>query len=75
MVETLRSWGARRSTVKIERATLLRLTDESLVAELQQHPELHSLLGEVIGPQTILIPADKVKELRRLLAELGYLEF
>jgi len=75
VVETLRNWGARRSTVELERATLLRLTDESLVMELQQHSELGPLLGEVIGPRTILVPADNVKEVRRLLTELGYLEF
>ncbi len=75
VVETLRNWGARRSTVELERATLLRLTDESLVMELQQHSELGPLLGEVIGPKAILVPADDVKEVRRLLTELGYLEF
>jgi hypothetical protein len=31
-------------------------------------------LGEVIGPTAILIPPDKVAEVRRLLTELGYLD-
>jgi hypothetical protein len=75
VVETLRNWGARRSTIELERATLLRLTDESLVMELQQHSELGPLLGEVIGPKAILVPADNVNEVRRLLTELGFLEF
>jgi len=74
VVETLRDWGARRSTAKIERATLLHLSDEALVAELSQHPDLSPLLGKVIGPKTILLPADNVQEVRRILAELGYLE-
>jgi hypothetical protein len=43
------------------------------VAELHQHPELSQLLGEVVGPKTITIPAHNVAEVRRLLTELGYL--
>ena len=74
VVETVRTWGARQGTAKIEPATLLRLKHEGLAAELRQHPTLGPLLGEVIGPQTILIPAGNVREVRRLLTELGYLE-
>lgn len=74
VVETLRDWGARRSTAKIERATLLYLSDEALVAELTQHPALSPLLGDPIGPKAILLPAENVTEVRRILAELGYLE-
>ncbi len=33
-----------------------------------------TLLGESLGPTTIVIPADHVPEVRRLLMELGYLE-
>ncbi|MEW5958161.1 MAG: helicase-associated domain-containing protein [Chloroflexota bacterium] len=75
VVEMLRTWGTRRGAAYLEPATLLRLKHEGLVAELRQHPQLGPLLGEVIGPKTILIPGEKVKEVRRLLAELGYLEF
>lgn len=74
VVETLRTWGARQGTVQIERATLLRLKYENLVAELRQNSSLRPLLGEVIGPKTILVPPENVQEVRRLLAELGYLE-
>lgn len=74
VVETLRNWGRRRNTVKLERATLLRLADDSLLAELRGHPNLAPLLGEVIGPRAILIAPDNVKEVRRILVELGYLE-
>ena len=75
VVEALRLWGARRSTARIDTATLLRLTHESLVEELRHHPELGPLLGEVIGPRAILIPPENSQEVRRLLLELGYLEF
>lgn len=74
VVETLRRWGARRSTAKIETATLLRLADETLAAELRDHPELGPLLGEVIGPAAILIPPENSQAVRRWLLELGYLE-
>ncbi len=73
VVETLRTWGARQDSVRLERATLLSLKHESLMAELRQHPQLAALLGEVIGPRTLLIPATNVTEVRRLLRELGYL--
>ena len=74
VVETLRNWGTRRSTVKIEQATLLRLSHEGLAAELTQHPELRPLLGELIGPKTFLLPAENAAAIRRMLVELGYLE-
>jgi hypothetical protein len=74
VVETLRVWGARQDTVKIEHVPLLRLKDESIMAELRQHRTLQPLLGEVIGPTTILVPSDNVAAVRRILSELGYLE-
>jgi hypothetical protein len=74
VVENLRTWGQRRDTVQLERATLLRLKHEALATELRQHPALAKLLGERVGPTAFLIPADNVTEVRRLLMELGYLE-
>jgi hypothetical protein len=74
VVETLRTWGKRQDTARIEQATLLRLKDEQLVAELRDNRLLRPLLGEIIGPKTILIPAKNVAEIRRILIELGYLE-
>ena len=73
VVETTRAWGTRRATVQLEQATLLRLKNEQLLAELHQNQTLSRLLGEVIGPRTILVPANNVAEVRRLLTELGYL--
>jgi hypothetical protein len=75
VIETILTWGARQNTARLEQSTLLRLTHEGLLAELRQHPHLGPLLGEILNPTTILIPADKVTEVRRLLIELGYLEF
>lgn len=74
VVETILSWGTRQNTAHLEQVTLLRLTHEGLLAELRQHPRLASLLGEVLNSTTILVPSEKVGEVRRLLMELGYLE-
>jgi hypothetical protein len=74
VVETLRTWGQRQDTARVEQATLLRLKDEHLVDELRENRALQPLLGEVIGPKTILIPIKNVAEVRRILMELGYLE-
>lgn len=74
VVETILTWGTRQNTARLEQAALLRLAHEGLLAELRQHPRLGSLLGEVLNPTTILIPSEKVAEVRRLLIELGYLE-
>lgn len=74
VVETLRDWGTRFGTVQLERVTLLRLEDSRHMAELRQHPALRGLLGEVLGPTTILVPAPNVQKVRQILTELGYLE-
>jgi hypothetical protein len=74
VVETLRIWGNRQDTARIEQTALLRLKNEQLVTELQNNPTLRPLLGEVIGPTTILIPAENLAEVRRILTELGYLD-
>ncbi len=74
VIETVLAWGARQNTARLEPVTLLRLSQPELLTELRQHPSLGRCLGEVINPTTIVIPADKVAEVRRLLTELGYLE-
>jgi len=74
VVETILAWGTRQNTARLEQATLLRLSHESLLAELRQHPRLGPLLGEALNSTTLIIPTDRVAEVRRLLGELGYLE-
>lgn len=73
VVETLRSWGSRRATVMMERVTLLRVAREDIAEELRRHPLLGPLLGEQLGPRVLLVPAKNLVEVRRLLAEAGYL--
>ena len=73
VVEALRNWGTRYGTVKLENATLIRLEDSRLITELQRHPTLGPLLGEVLGPTTILVHAKNAPDVRKALRELGYL--
>ena len=73
LLDSLRSWERRRSTVKIERATLLRLKDAALMEELRQNPDLSPLLGTVLGPTAVVIPPQNIKEVRRILKQKGYL--
>ncbi|MCB0154674.1 MAG: helicase-associated domain-containing protein, partial [Anaerolineae bacterium] len=73
VVETLRTWGKRQGTAYLERVTLLRLKEERHLTEISQNPAFKSLLGEVIGPTTILVPSENTLAVRRLLLELGYL--
>ncbi|MFQ5611020.1 MAG: helicase-associated domain-containing protein [Anaerolineae bacterium] len=74
VVETLRDWGRRPGAARLQRLTLLRLRDDSFLAELRRHPDVGPLLGETVGPGAILVPEENVKQLRQLLQALGYLD-
>lgn len=74
VIETLRTWSSRFGAVKLEQAVLLRVEDDRQLTELRQHPALRPLLGEVLGPTTILIPAQNLPKVRQILIDLGYLE-
>lgn len=74
IVEALRSWGTRYASAKLEQATILRLKDETVLVELRKNPTVNHLLGEHLGPATLLVAPKNVAELRRLLTDLGYLD-
>lgn len=74
VVETLRDWGRRPGAARLQRLTLLRLRDASLIAELRRHPDVGPLLGETVGPRAVLVPEENVKALRQILVALGYLD-
>lgn len=73
VIETLRAWGTRFGTAKLEQAAILRLEHPQLAAELRRLPQIAPLLGETLGPTTILIPGENVGQLRKLLLEMGYI--
>jgi hypothetical protein len=74
VVETLREWGTRFGTARLEQVTILRLSDPQVLIELRQQPELARLLGDVVGPTTVLIPSKHVSTVRKILRELGYID-
>ncbi|RME75919.1 MAG: hypothetical protein D6784_06985 [Chloroflexi bacterium] len=74
VVEALHRWEARRDSVRLENVTILRVKHPRLLAELRGDPSLAPLLGEPLGPTSVLVPAQNVRQLRRLLRELGYLD-
>jgi hypothetical protein len=73
VIETLRAWGTRFGAAKLEQAAILRLEHPRLAAELRRSPQIAPLLGEALGPTTILIPGEHVGQLRKLLLEMGYI--
>ena len=73
VIETLRAWGTRYGTVKLEQVAILRLEQPSLATELQRSAQIAPLLGEALGPTTFLIAGENVGPLRKLLKEMGYM--
>ena len=69
VVETLREWGTRFGTARLEQVTILQI-----LSELRQKSELARLLGDVVGPATVLIPSKHVATVRKILRELGYID-
>jgi hypothetical protein len=53
---------------------VLRVDRPETLKALRHNPAVARLLGEVLGPQAVLVPRDKVRQVRRWLAEQGYLE-
>ena len=74
VVETLRQWGTRFGTARLEQVTILRLSDPQVLLDLRQQPELAQILGDVVGPTTILVPSNHVSTVRKILRELGYID-
>jgi hypothetical protein len=74
VLDTLRGWQDRGGAVQLEQSTVLRVDHPETLQALRRHPAIGPLLGEVLGPQAVLIPRANVGRVRRWLAEQGYLE-
>jgi len=74
VLDGLRSWGERSGRVQLESGVVLRVDRPETLKALRLDPAIGRLLGEVLGPQAVLVPRDKVRQVRRWLAEQGYLE-
>lgn len=74
VLDDLRSWQERGGTVRLEQGVVLRVDRPETLKALRRHPTLGPLLGEVLGPQAVLVPVANVGRVRRWLGEQGYLE-
>jgi len=68
----LEEWVERYGRTRLVEAVLLRCDTPELADQLQSQPKVLKLLGERIGPQYFLIPAENVKHLREKLQEAGW---
>jgi hypothetical protein len=74
VLDDLRSWAERSGSVRLEPGVVLRVDRPETLGALRREPAIARLLGEALGPQTVLVPRANVKQIRRWLLEQGYLE-
>jgi hypothetical protein len=74
VLAALQRWGERSGSVRLEPGVVLRVDRPETLNALRREPAIAPLLGEVLGPQTVLVPRDNVGQVRRWLLEQGYLE-
>jgi hypothetical protein len=74
VLDDLRRWGERSGSVRMEAGVVLRVDRPETLEALRREPAIARLLGEVLGPQAVLVPRANVKQVRRWLLEQGYLE-
>jgi len=73
VIESLRRWANRAGSARLQQVVLLHLTDEAVLPELRQNPDLEPILGPALNPQTVIIAVDDAPVVERILTELGYL--
>lgn len=73
LVDALHRWEKRTASAKIERLTVLRVTDAETLTELMQHTEIGKLLGPPLGPTAALVPEKNIATVKKLLHQHGYL--
>ncbi len=73
LVDTLHRWEKRTASAKIERLTVLRVTDADTLTELMQHADIGKLLGAPLGPTAALVPEKNLAAVKKLLHQHGYL--
>ncbi len=74
VLDGLQTWYNRSGTARLEQGIILRVDRPEILQALRKHPEISPLLGEVLGPQTVLVPRANVESVRRWLLRQGYLE-
>jgi hypothetical protein len=74
MLDELHRWYGRSGTARLEEGVVLRVDHPETLKALRHDPAIASLLGDVLGPQAVLVPRGNVPQVRRWLVEQGYLE-
>ena len=74
VLDGLRNWGERGGSVRLEPGVVLRVDRPEILKALRGEPAIGRLLGEPLGPQSVLVPRANLKQVRRWLMEQGYLE-
>jgi hypothetical protein len=74
VTEGLRSWYTRAGSAWLEEGVVLRVDRPETLKAMREHPALASLLGEVLGPQAVLVPRANLGQVRRWLLRQGYLD-
>ncbi len=74
VLDGLRRWHDRSGAIWLEQGVVLRVDRPETLKALRQDRAIAPLLGDVLGPQAVLVPRANVSRVRRWLAEQGYLE-
>ncbi len=72
--EAMQRWHKRGGAIRLERGVILRVDSPETLAALRRQPALAALLGEVLGPQAVLVPQANIQQVRRWLVEQGYID-
>jgi hypothetical protein len=70
----LRGWQKHTASLRLEEGAVLRADRPETLQALRRDPTIAPLLGEILGPLAILVPREHLGQVRRWLAERGYLE-
>ena len=74
VLNDLRRWYDRGGSVHLIEGTVLRVDHPETLKALRRDSAIAPLLGEVLGPQAVLVPRKNVSQVRRWLIQQGYLE-
>jgi hypothetical protein len=73
VLDALKRWQTGGAVARLERTLVLHVDTPETLSALRDDPDIGPLLGEATGPQSVLVPADYERQMRRWLTEHGYL--
>jgi hypothetical protein len=72
VLDALARWQ-RAGAARLERALVLHLDHPDLLQQLRRDAQIGPLLGETVGPASVLVPLTNEQRVRRWLTDHGYL--